>query len=70
MLWDSVLWDFLSCGILSGYRFGHVQRRDKDDASREILQMTVDGKQNRGRPKLRWRDLTGDRRYGQKPDDD
>ena len=24
--------------------FGHVQRRDKDDASRKILQMTVDGK--------------------------
>ena len=36
--------------------FGHVQRRDKDDATRNILQMTVDGKQNRGRPKLRWRD--------------
>ena len=37
--------------------FGHVQRRDKDDVTRKILQMTVDGKQNRGRPKLRWRDL-------------
>ena len=37
--------------------FGHVQRRDKDDATRKILQMTVDGKRNRGRPKLRWRDL-------------
>ena len=24
--------------------FGHVQRRDKDDAMRKILQMTVDGK--------------------------
>ena len=36
---------------------GHVQRRDKDDATRKILPMTVDGKQNRGRPKLRWRDL-------------
>ena len=34
--------------------FGHVQRRDKDDATRKILQMTVDGKRNRGRPKLRW----------------
>ena len=32
--------------------FGHVQRRDKDDATRKIFQMTVDGKQNRGRPKL------------------
>ena len=34
--------------------FGHVQRRDKEDATR---QMTVDGKRNRGRPKLRCRDL-------------
>ena len=37
--------------------FGHVQMRDQDEASRKILQMTVDGKRNRGRPKLRWRDL-------------
>ena len=31
--------------------FGRVQMRDKDDATRRILQMTVDGKLNRGRPK-------------------
>ena len=37
--------------------FGHVQRRDKDEATRKILQMTVDGKRNRGRLKLRWRGL-------------
>ena len=37
--------------------FGHVQRGDTDDATRKILQMTVAGKRNRGRPKLRWRDL-------------
>ena len=37
--------------------FGRVQRRDKYDATRKIVQMTVDGKRNRGRPKLRWRDL-------------
>ena len=37
--------------------FRHVQRRDKDDATINILQMTVDGKRNRGRPKLRWRDV-------------
>ena len=40
--------------------FGHVQRRDKYDATRKILQMEVDGKRNRGRPKLRWRDLVKD----------
>ena len=37
--------------------FGHEQRRDKDEATRRALQITVDGKRNRGRPKLRWRDL-------------
>ena len=40
--------------------FGHAQRQDKDDAARKILQMTVDGKRNRGRPKLKWRDLVKD----------
>ena len=40
--------------------FGHVQRRDKDEATRKTLQMTVDGKRNRGRPKLRWGDLVKD----------
>ena len=40
--------------------FVHVQRRDKDDAMRKILQMTADGKRNRGRPKLKWRDLVRD----------
>ena len=34
-----------------------MQKREKDGATRKILQMTVDGKRNRGRPKLRWRDL-------------
>ena len=29
----------------------------KDEATRNILQMKVDGKRNRCRPKLRWRDL-------------
>ena len=40
--------------------YGHVQRRDKDDATRNILQMMVYGKRNRGRPTLRWRDLARD----------
>ena len=47
--------------------FGHVQRRDDDETTRYRLQTTVDGKQIRGRPKLR---RPGERRYGQKPDDD
>ena len=34
-----------------------MQRRDKDGAARKILQMAIDGKRNRGRPKLRLRDL-------------
>ena len=37
--------------------FGHLQGRDIDEATRNILHMTVDGKRNRGRPKLRCRDL-------------
>ena len=32
--------------------FGH-QRQYIDEATRKILQMTVDGKRNRGRPKLK-----------------
>ena len=40
--------------------FGHVQMRDKDDATRKILQMPVDGKRNRGRPILTWQDLVED----------
>ena len=36
---------------------GMAQRRNKDEATRKILQMTVDGERNRGRPKLGWRDL-------------
>ena len=35
--------------------FGHVRRRVKDDATKKILQMTVDRERNRGRPTLRWR---------------
>ena len=42
--------------------FGPVQRRAKDDATRKDIadEMTVDGKRNRGRPKLRWQDLVKD----------
>ena len=37
--------------------FGHVQRQDKDEVTTKLLQIAVDGKRNRGRPKLRRRDL-------------
>ena len=42
--------------------FGHVHREDKDDDTRKdiAVEMTVDGKRNRGRPNLRWRDLAKD----------
>ena len=40
--------------------FGHVQMIYKDDATRKVLQMTVDGKGNPGRRKLKWRDLVRD----------
>ena len=36
---------------------GHVQRRDKYEATKKITQMTLGGKQNRGRLNMRWRDL-------------
>ena len=49
--------------------FGHVQRRDKDDATRKILQMT-DGKRNRGKQTKAEMARPGERRYGQKPDAD
>ena len=45
---------------IMGRGYGGTKRRDKDDATRKILQMTLDGKRNRGRPKLRWRYLVKD----------
>ena len=37
--------------------FERVQRRDRDRATKTILQLKLDGKRHRCRPKLRWRDL-------------
>ena len=41
--------------------FGHEDDNYEGEATRTILRMTVvDGKRNRGRPNLRWRDLVKD----------
>ena len=37
--------------------FVDVQRRDKDDATRSKLHITVEVKRNQGKPKPRWQDL-------------
>ena len=55
---------------------GHVQMRDKDDATRRIIaddgRRKAESRKNKAemaRPKLRWRDVCmyGEKRYGQKP---
>ena len=48
--------------------FGHVQRRDKDDATRRILQMEVEGKKKSMQTKAEMA-RPSEGRYGQKPDD-
>ena len=52
-------WSFVN---IVEQKFGPVQRRTKDDATRKDIadEMTVDGKRNRARPKLRWQDLVKD----------
>ena len=49
--------------------FERVQRRYRDECTRKILQMTVNGKRYRGRPKAEMA-RPGETGYGQKPDDD
>ena len=39
--------------------FGHVKRRDETENSRAVVEMKMDGKRPRGRPKLRWKDTSG-----------
>ena len=36
--------------------FGHVKRRDETENSRAVVEMKMQGKRPRGRPKLRWKD--------------
>ena len=37
--------------------FGHVKRRDETDNTRAVVEMKMEGKCPRGRPKLRWKDM-------------
>ena len=35
---------------------GHVKRRDETENIRAVVEMKMEGKRSRGRPKLRWKD--------------
>ena len=36
--------------------FGHVEGRDETENIRAVVEMKMEGKRPRGRPKLRWKD--------------
>ena len=36
--------------------FGHIKRRDETENIRAVVEMKMEGKRPRGRPKLRWYD--------------
>ena len=38
-------------------RFGYVKRRDSEYVGKEVLEMEIQGKRRRGRPKTRWMDI-------------
>ena len=41
-------------------QYGHVMRRDGTSYERRVLDMEVQGRRRRGRPKIRWRDCIQD----------
>ena len=40
--------------------YGHLLRRDEDHVGRQIMEMEVEGRRRRGRPRKRWRDCIRD----------
>ena len=39
--------------------FGHIKRRDETENIRAVVEMKMEGKRLRGRPKLKWKDACG-----------
>ena len=43
--------------------YGHVRRRDSDYVGKKVMEMEIEGRRKRGRPKTRWMDrVRGDMR--------
>ena len=40
--------------------YGHLMRREEQHVAREMMDLEVNGRRRRGRPKTRWRDCIGD----------
>ena len=51
--------------------YGHVRRRDREEDIRSVIEMRVQGKRKRGRPKQRWSDTISEdmRRWDLHEDD-
>ena len=40
--------------------YGHVMRREDNNIAKEVMDMEVEGRRKRGRPRRRWRDCLGE----------